>query len=93
MIEILDNNEKKLHGLEYANTADLNIFFAGNQYPVVPELLETFQRRHPEARKVFYETLPPRLLAKQIRAGEARYKDRKIQAQADVYLSDYQEPG
>ncbi len=92
-MSIPDNNEKKLHGLEYANTADLNIFFAGNQYTVVPELLEAFQRRHPEARKVFYETLPPGLLAKQIRAGEARYRDRKIKAQTDVYLSDYQEPG
>lgn len=91
MIEIPGNNEKDLHGLEYADNADLNIFFAGNQYPVVPESLKAFQRRHPEARKVFYETLPPGLLAKQIRAGEARYRDRKIKTQADVYLSTTKE--
>lgn len=89
--EIPARNEKDLHGLEYADSADLNIFFAGNQYPVVPELLEAFKERHPEARRVFYETLPPGLLAKQIRAGKARFRDGEINVRADVYLSTTKE--
>lgn len=87
MIEIPQANETDIHGLEYADTADLNIFFAGNQYPVVPELLEAFRKKHPEAEKVFYETLPPGLLAEQIRAGGATFRGREIKNKADVYLS------
>lgn len=85
--EIPPGSGQDVHGLAYAGGADLNVFFAGNQYPVVPELLDVFRRRHPEARKVFYETLPPGLLAKQIRAGKARYGDRVIDVRADVYLA------
>ncbi len=87
MIEIPEANEKDVHGLEYADTADLNIFFAGNQYPVVPELLTKFREECPEAEKVFYETLPPGLLAEQIRAGGATFRGQEITAGADVYLS------
>ena len=86
-VEIPEANTEDVHGLEYANVADLNVFFAGNQYPVVPELLEAFERKHPGAEKVFYETLPPGLLAEQIRAGGATFGGREITAKADVYLS------
>ncbi len=86
-IEIPGANETDVHGLEYAGTADLNVFFAGNQYPVVPELLEKFGEEHPEAGKVFYETLPPGLLAEQIRTGGATFRGREITVKADVYLS------
>ncbi|MGB3683580.1 MAG: substrate-binding domain-containing protein [Rubrobacteraceae bacterium] len=86
-VEIPRANETDVHGLEYADTADLNVFFAGNQSPVVPELLENFREEHPEAGQVFYETLPPGLLAEQIRAGGATFGGREITARADVYLS------
>lgn len=89
--EIPAKNEKDIHGLEYANNADLTIFFAGNQYPVVPELLEEFKKKYPEARNIFYETLPPGILAQQIRAGKANFKGQEITAQPDVYLSTTKE--
>lgn len=86
-VEIPEANETDVHGLEYADTVDLNVFFAGNQYPTVPELFEKFREEHPEAGKVFYETLPPGLLAEQIRAGGATFRGQNITARADVYLS------
>lgn len=91
VIEIPEANETDIHGLEYADAADLNVFFAGNQYPVVPELLEKFREEHHEAEKVFYETLPPGLLASQIRAGGATFKGASIDVRADVYLSTTKE--
>lgn len=86
--EIPEGSGDDLHGLEHADTSDLNVFFAGNQYPAVPGLLDAFRRRHPDVREVLYETLPPGLLARQIRAGgAARLGGREIKVRADVFLS------
>lgn len=87
MPEIPTVYEHDIHGLECAGEEDLAVFFAGNQYPAVPELLDSFKRRHLEARRIFYETLPPGLLAEQIREGRATFGGEKITVKADVYLS------
>lgn len=87
MLEIPETGGGDVHGLEFVAEADLSLFFAGNQFPVVPELLEEFCRGRPGIRNVFYETLPPGLLAAQIRAGEALYRGELLRVRADVYLS------
>ena len=60
-----------LHGLETADTADLTVFLAGNQFMAAAELMAAFQKLHPEVTRIFYETLPPGLELKQILAGGA----------------------
>ena len=67
--------------------ADLVIFAGGNQWFVMPELLAAFQKAHPEVKHIFYETLPPGLLAQQIENGALRIGEMTLSLHADVYLS------
>jgi ABC-type molybdate transport system substrate-binding protein len=73
--------------LEYADSADLVLFVAGNQFMVMEELLAVFQDQYPGIEKIFYETLPPGLELKQILAGGALFRDDLIAARPDVYAS------
>ena len=85
--EIPVNYKDDLHNLEYLNEADLNLFMAGNQFMVMEELLEAFQKVYPEVKKIFYETLPPGLELKQILAGRARFGDMEIKVTPDIYTA------
>jgi len=85
--EIPINYKEDLHNLEYLNEADLILFMAGNQFMVMEELLEAFQKEYPEIKKIFYETLPPGLELKQILAGGARFGDIEIRITPDVYTA------
>ncbi len=76
-----------LHHLEWAASADLVLFMAGNQFMVMEELLHAFRREYPAVGKIFYETLPPGLELKQILAGGARFRDQVIDVVPDVYAS------
>lgn len=67
--------------------AQLVIFMAGNQYMVVPALLGAFRKAHPEIRSIFYETLPPGIVIKQVRSGALRVGNLLISAQPDVLLT------
>jgi molybdenum ABC transporter molybdate-binding protein len=68
-------------------SADLVLFVGGNQWMVMPSLIAAFRASHPEVRSVFYETLPPGILAKQLRAGALEVGELTISARADVYMS------
>jgi ABC-type molybdate transport system substrate-binding protein len=51
--------------------AKLVLFIGGNQFFVLPRLIAGFEKLHPEvAGHIFYETLPPGVLLKQIKAGD-----------------------
>lgn len=76
-----------LNGLEHADSADLVIFMAGNQFMVMAELMTAFRKTCPEVRRVFYETLPPGLELKQILAGGAMFRNQPLQLRPDVYTS------
>jgi ABC-type molybdate transport system substrate-binding protein len=76
-----------LHNLDIAETADLVLFVAGNQFMVMDELIRVFQEEHPDIKKIFYETLPPGLELKQILAGGALFRDSVIDVTPDVYAS------
>lgn len=81
------NMSDDLHNFEFVDDADLILFLAGNQFMAVPELLEAFQRQHPQIKRIFCETLPPGLELKQILAGGAICQDRVIDARPDIYAS------
>jgi ABC-type molybdate transport system substrate-binding protein len=76
-----------LHGLEIAETADLVLFMAGNQFMVMPEIVSAFQAQYPEIKNIFYETLPPGLALKQILAKGAKFQDRVLNVYPDIYSS------
>jgi hypothetical protein len=79
------DNVPDLHG--NPNQALLVLFVGGNQFMVMPELIRAFEAGHPELRgRIFYETLPPGILRKQIAAdGIVTLGNFTIQIQPDVY--------
>lgn len=65
----------------------LVVFFAGNQFMCIDDLLEGFKKRHPEIQRIFAETLPPGILAKQIEGGSLTIGNLRITHQPDVYTA------
>jgi ABC-type molybdate transport system substrate-binding protein len=71
VFEVADiDNVPDLHGNPL--DARLVLFVGGNQFFVMPRLIAGFERLHPElAGHIFYETLPPGLLRKQMESQNA----------------------
>lgn len=79
-----ENSDVVAKGLEFTepevdNLADfhgdpmdpkLSLFVGGNYFFAMAPLVRTFETRHPEFKgRIYWETIPPGLLVKQIRAG------------------------
>ncbi len=79
------DNIPDLHG-DPAN-AKLVLFIGGNQFFVLPQLISGFVKQHPELRgHVFYETLPPGILRRQIANNDTlTLGNFTLQVQPDVY--------
>jgi ABC-type molybdate transport system substrate-binding protein len=79
------DNVPDLHG----NPADagLVLFIGGNQFFVLPQLVAAFERHHPELKgHIFYETLPPGILRRQIAANDTlTLGNLTIQVKPDVF--------
>jgi len=69
------------------NDPQLVVFFAGNQFMCIDELLAAFKNAYPQYRRVFAETLPPGILAKQIAGGSLTVGNMRITLQPDVYTA------
>jgi hypothetical protein len=79
------DNVPDLHG----NPCDakLVLFIGGNQFFVLPQLVAAFEQQHPELQgRIFYETLPPGILRRQIAAGNTlTLGNLTLQVRPDVY--------
>jgi len=69
------------------NDPQLVIFFAGNQFMVVDDLLAAFKAKYPQYQRIFAETLPPGILAKQIEAGTIVVGNMRITLKPDIYTA------
>lgn len=69
------------------NDPQLIVFFAGNQYMVIDELLAAFKKEYPEYKRVFAETLPPGILAKQINGGSLTIGNMRLTLKPDIYTA------
>ncbi|EQD24742.1 MAG: putative ABC transporter, periplasmic component [Leptospirillum sp. Group IV 'UBA BS'] len=67
--------------------ADLVLFVGGNQFMVMPDLISAFKREHPSIRHVYYETLPPGILARQIVTGGLTIGNLHLRISPDIYES------
>jgi ABC-type molybdate transport system substrate-binding protein len=74
-----------LHG----DVADpqLTVFFAGNQFMVVHDLVAAFSAAHPEYTRIFVETLPPGILEKQVEQGALVMGNLKVSDKPDVFTA------
>ena len=73
----------------YGDVVDpqLVVFFGGNQFMVLDDLLRAFRKAHPEYQRIFVETLPPGVLAKQIEQGAVVIGNLRIDLKPDVYAA------
>ena len=69
------------------NDPQLVVFMGGNQFMVVDELLVAFRKQHPQYERIFVETLPPGILAEQIKKGSVVIGNMRISLRPDVYLA------
>ncbi|ANH81912.1 sulfate-binding protein [Niabella ginsenosidivorans] len=69
------------------NDPQLVLFFAGNQFMCVDELLTAFKKAYPQYTRIFAETLPPGVLAKQIEGGSLTMGNMRITLKPDVYTA------
>ena len=65
----------------------LVVFFAGNQFMCIDDLLAGFKKRHPEIQRIFAETLPPGILGQQIEGGSLTIGNLRITHKPDVYTA------
>lgn len=65
----------------------LVVFFAGNQFMCIDDLLAGFKKKYPHIERIFAETLPPGILAKQIEGGSLTIGNLRITHQPDVYTA------
>jgi ABC-type molybdate transport system substrate-binding protein len=81
------DNVPDLHG--NPEGAKLVLFIGGNQFFVLPELIAAFEAHHPELRgHIFYETLPPGVLRKQMASGDTlTLGNFTLHVQPDVYAA------
>ncbi len=69
------------------NDPQLVVFFAGNQFMCIDDLVTAFKQKFPQYQRVFAETLPPGILAKQIEGGSVTIGNMRITLQPDVYTA------
>ncbi len=83
------DNVPDLHG--NPEDAKLVLFIGGNQFFVLPELVDAFEKQHADLRgHIFYETLPPGILLKQIENNNTiTLGNFTLRVQPDVYESDF----
>ncbi|HEA30242.1 MAG TPA: ABC transporter substrate-binding protein [Leeuwenhoekiella sp.] len=76
------DNAPDFHG--DVNNPDLVVFFAGNQYVAVPELLEAFRKKYPKYSRVFAETIPPGIEGQQLESGNLILGNMRISLKPDI---------
>lgn len=79
------DNVPDLHG-EIGNP-DLVIFFGGNQFMVLPDIMEAFRADYPRYKNIFYETLPPGILEQQIKTGSLVMGNLRITHKPDMFVA------
>ena len=67
------------------NDPQLVIFFAGNQFMCIDDLLSAFKKAYPQYQRIFAETLPPGILAKQIKGGSITIGNMRITLKPDIF--------
>lgn len=74
-----------LHG--DPSDADLVVFAGGNEWFALQEIVAAFQRANPQIRHIYYETLPPGVLAQQMETGALELGELTIRVQPDVFIA------
>jgi molybdate transport system substrate-binding protein len=83
------DNVFDLHGS--LTDADLIVFFNGNQFMVVDDLIGAFRQQYSQVQHIFYETLPPGVLVEQAQGAYLRIGNLVITVQPDIITTGAEE--
>jgi molybdate transport system substrate-binding protein len=70
------------------NDPQLVVFFGGNQFMCIDDLIAAFKAAYPQYQRIFAETLPPGILADQIAGGSITIGNMRITLKPDVYTAE-----
>ncbi len=68
-------------------TANLSMYLAGNQFMVMKDLIDAFQKRNPDIKKIFVETIPPGQILKGQILQQGKIAGQKISMHPDLFAS------
>ncbi len=68
-------------------TADLVMYLAGNQFMVMEDLITDFQKKHPDIKTVYVETIPPGQILKQQLLKQGQINGENTATNPDLYAS------
>jgi len=68
-------------------TADLVMYLAGNQFMVMEDLIRDFQRKHPDIKTVYVETIPPGQILKKQLLKQGVIEGQKTSMNPDLFAS------
>ncbi len=73
--------------IEDSYTADLVLYLAGNQFMVMEELIQDFQQKNPDIRKIYVETIPPGQILKGQILKQGMIQGKKTAQNPDLFAS------
>ncbi len=68
------------------NEPDLAIFLGGNEFMVLPEIVEAFKAAYPRYGKIYYETLPPGIVEEHLRTGSLVMGNLRVTVRPDIFM-------
>jgi len=68
-------------------TADLVMYLAGNQFMVMEDLIRDFQKRNPDIKTVYVETIPPGQILKKQLLQQGEINGQKTSMNPDLFAS------
>jgi len=68
-------------------TSDLTIYVAGNQFMAMEELIQDFQSKNPDIKKIYLETIPPGQILKSHILKQGTINGEKTAQNPDLYAS------
>lgn len=73
--------------IEDSYDSDLVMYLAGNQFMVMEELIGDFQKKHPEVKSVYVETIPPGQILKKQLLQQGEINGKKTNQKPDLFAS------
>jgi len=73
--------------IEDSYTSDLVMYLAGNQFMVMEELIKDFQKKNPDIKTVYVETIPPGQILKNQLLKQGEINGKKTNQNPDLFAS------
>ncbi|WP_455376121.1 molybdate ABC transporter substrate-binding protein [Kaarinaea lacus] len=73
--------------IEDSYSSDLVMYLAGNQFMVMEELIKDFQKKNPDVKTVYVETIPPGQILKKQLLKQGEINGKKTNQKPDIFAS------